>query len=133
MPEPIRVLVVDDHPVVRQGLRTFLDLQDDLTVIGEAADGEAAVTAADDLRLACFGMLDEPRQLADCLARLALAQDRLDDVNAFRETFQRLVEIEERFKAYSQTELAPELRAGLEQRLAARIPATTLAGAPAFR
>jgi DNA-binding NarL/FixJ family response regulator len=48
--EPIRVLVVDDHPVVRQGLRTFLDLQDDLTVIGEAADGEAAVAAADDLR-----------------------------------------------------------------------------------
>jgi DNA-binding NarL/FixJ family response regulator len=48
--EPIRVLVVDDHPVVRQGLRTFLDLQDDLTVVGEAADGAAAVTAADELR-----------------------------------------------------------------------------------
>jgi DNA-binding NarL/FixJ family response regulator len=48
--EPIRVLVVDDHPVVRQGLRTFLDLQDDLTVVGEAADGAAAVAAADALR-----------------------------------------------------------------------------------
>jgi DNA-binding NarL/FixJ family response regulator len=48
--EPIRVLVVDDHPVVRQGLRTFLDLQDDLTVVGEAADGAAAVAAADELR-----------------------------------------------------------------------------------
>jgi DNA-binding NarL/FixJ family response regulator len=33
MGEPIRVLVVDDHPVVRQGLRTFLDLQDDMTVV----------------------------------------------------------------------------------------------------
>jgi DNA-binding NarL/FixJ family response regulator len=50
MPEPIRVLVVDDHPVVRQGLRTFLDLQDDLTVVGEAADGAEAVTAAGELR-----------------------------------------------------------------------------------
>jgi len=48
--EPIRVLVVDDHPVVRQGLRTFLDLQDGLTVVGEAADGDAAVAAADELR-----------------------------------------------------------------------------------
>ncbi|UQU61595.1 response regulator transcription factor [Couchioplanes caeruleus] len=49
MPEPIRVLVVDDHPVVRQGLRTFLDLQDDMTVVGEAADGAGAVTAAGEL------------------------------------------------------------------------------------
>jgi len=46
MSAPIRVLVVDDHPVVRQGLRTFLDLQDDITVVGEAADGEAALAEA---------------------------------------------------------------------------------------
>ena len=50
MPEPIRVLVVDDHPVVRQGLRTFLDLQDDITVVGEAADGQSCVDAAASLR-----------------------------------------------------------------------------------
>jgi DNA-binding NarL/FixJ family response regulator len=47
---PIRVLVVDDHPVVRQGLRAFLDLQDDIAVVGEAADGDACVTAAEELR-----------------------------------------------------------------------------------
>jgi DNA-binding NarL/FixJ family response regulator len=43
MGEPIRVLIVDDHAVVREGLRTFLELQDGIEVIGEAPDGEQAV------------------------------------------------------------------------------------------
>ena len=42
----IRVLIADDHAVVRQGLRTFLDLQDDIEVVAEADDGAAAVDAA---------------------------------------------------------------------------------------
>jgi DNA-binding NarL/FixJ family response regulator len=50
MPSPIRVLVVDDHPVVRQGLRTFLDLQPDIVVVGEASDGDEGVAAAAELR-----------------------------------------------------------------------------------
>jgi len=50
MAEPIRVLVADDHPVVRQGLRTFLDLQDDITVVGEAGDGAACLAEAERLR-----------------------------------------------------------------------------------
>jgi DNA-binding NarL/FixJ family response regulator len=40
------VLIVDDHAVVREGLRTFLELQDGIQVIGEAADGEQAVERA---------------------------------------------------------------------------------------
>ena len=44
MAEPVtRVLIVDDHPAVRRGLRTFLELTDDLEVTGEAADGETAL------------------------------------------------------------------------------------------
>jgi NarL family two-component system response regulator LiaR len=44
--DPIRVLVVDDHAVVREGLRAFLELQDGIAVAGEAADGEEAIEAA---------------------------------------------------------------------------------------
>lgn len=39
----IRVLIVDDHQVVRQGLRTFLELQPDIVVVGEAGDGQSGV------------------------------------------------------------------------------------------
>lgn len=39
----ISVLIVDDHPIVRQGLRTLLELQDDLLVVGEAVNGKAAL------------------------------------------------------------------------------------------
>ena len=41
--EKIKVLIVDDHQVVRQGLRTFLELQEDILVVGEASDGLMAV------------------------------------------------------------------------------------------
>jgi two-component system, NarL family, response regulator LiaR len=44
-PPPISVLIVDDHAVVREGLRTFLALQDGSEVVGEAADGREALTA----------------------------------------------------------------------------------------
>jgi two-component system, NarL family, response regulator LiaR len=43
----IRVLIADDHAVVRPGLRTFLDLQEDLEVVGEASDGGEAVEVAE--------------------------------------------------------------------------------------
>jgi NarL family two-component system response regulator LiaR len=46
----ISVLIADDQPVVRQGLRTFLALQEDIEVVGEAADGAAALEAAAALR-----------------------------------------------------------------------------------
>jgi DNA-binding NarL/FixJ family response regulator len=46
----ISILVVDDHPVVRQGLRAFLDTRDGMAVVGEAGDGETAVAEAARLR-----------------------------------------------------------------------------------
>ncbi len=40
---PIRVLVIDDHPVVREGLRTILELSGECLVVGEAADGRTGI------------------------------------------------------------------------------------------
>jgi len=47
--ERLTIVVADDHPVVRQGLRTFLDLQDDVSVVGEAATGAEAVAKVEEL------------------------------------------------------------------------------------
>lgn len=49
MGERIRVLIADDHQVVRQGLRTFLDVQEDIDVVGEASDGAECVMLAESL------------------------------------------------------------------------------------
>ena len=43
MSEPIRVVLADDHAVLRAGLRALLELEEDLVVVGEAGDGEEAV------------------------------------------------------------------------------------------
>nr|WP_202516223.1 MULTISPECIES: response regulator transcription factor [unclassified Streptomyces] len=43
-------MLVDDHQVVRRGLRTFLEVQDDIEVVGEAADGAEGVDRAEELR-----------------------------------------------------------------------------------
>jgi len=49
MADAITILVVDDHAVVREGLRTFLGLQDGFEIVGEAADGEEALERAEQL------------------------------------------------------------------------------------
>jgi two-component system, NarL family, response regulator LiaR len=73
---PIRVLVVDDHAVVREGLRTFLALQDGIEVVGESADGEAAVRDAEYLR--------------PDVVLMDLVMPRLDGVGAMRELRRRV-------------------------------------------
>jgi len=46
MNKPIRVLIVDDHPIVRKGLRTLLDNEPDFQCVGEASNGEEAIELA---------------------------------------------------------------------------------------
>ncbi|MDZ8050678.1 MAG: response regulator [Aulosira sp. ZfuVER01] len=43
--QPIRILIVDDHPVVRQGLAAMIDREPDMAVVGQACNGYEAVTA----------------------------------------------------------------------------------------
>ncbi len=50
MTTPIRILVADDHPIVRSGLVGVLSLEPDFEIVGEAADGEEAVRLAAELR-----------------------------------------------------------------------------------
>ncbi len=49
MADAIRILLVDDHAVVREGLRAFLALQDGFEIVGEAADGDEALERAAEL------------------------------------------------------------------------------------
>ena len=49
MPKPIRVLLADDHQIMRDGLRTLLEKQPDIEVVGEASDGRTAVSLAEQL------------------------------------------------------------------------------------
>ena len=47
----IKVLIVDDHAILREGIRALLSLQDDIQIVGEAADGREAVDKARQLEL----------------------------------------------------------------------------------
>ena len=67
----IRVLLVDDHAVVREGLRAFLELQDGVEVVGEAADGEEAVA--------------EASRLTPDVILMDLVMPKLDGVGAMRQ------------------------------------------------
>jgi NarL family two-component system response regulator LiaR len=69
--EKIKVLIVDDHQVVRQGLRTVLELQEDVLVVGEAGDGETAV--------------DMVRRLNPNVVLMDLVMPRLDGISATRQ------------------------------------------------
>jgi two-component system, NarL family, response regulator LiaR len=72
----IRVLIADDHAVVRQGLRTFLGLQEDIEVVGEAADGEQAVAEAE--------------RLAPDVVLVDLVMPGIDGVEAIRRLHERV-------------------------------------------
>src|SRR2546427_9905691 len=76
MSDSIRVLPADDHAVLREGLRSFLELQDGIEIVGDAADGAEAVELAEQLRPA--------------VVLMDLVMPKLDGVEAMRELRERV-------------------------------------------
>jgi two-component system, NarL family, nitrate/nitrite response regulator NarL len=70
-PQPVRILLADDHPIFRDGLRRLLEAEPDLKVIGEACDGSEAVKMA--------------RELKPDILLLDLAMPRMPGLEALRE------------------------------------------------
>jgi DNA-binding NarL/FixJ family response regulator len=98
MPDPenrLRVLIADDHAIVRQGLKLLIDSQPDMRVVGEAADGSSVVELADtllpdvvvmDISMPAMNGLVATRTLKDKYADLAVvALTRHDDDNYVEE------------------------------------------------
>ena len=77
---PIRVLLVDDHVVVRQGLKMVLSLEDDFEIVGEASNGEEAVSQA--------------RKLAPQVVLMDLLMPVMNGVDAIRNIKSEMPEVE---------------------------------------
>jgi DNA-binding NarL/FixJ family response regulator len=80
MSEPTTILIVDDDPLVRVGLRAVLDAEDDLTVVGEAADGSEAIIAVVD-HAPDLVIMDIRMPNLDGLAATRRLMERADDDN----------------------------------------------------
>ncbi len=89
--------------------------------------------AAESLRLANFGFLDEPSLLAEGLVRYSLTQIKIGNQEGFRGSFRRILEIEERFGAYTASQMPLSLRKSFETAAKDLIPESLLSAVPSFQ
>jgi DNA-binding NarL/FixJ family response regulator len=83
--EPIRVFIVDDHGIVRRGVRSYLAIYDDIEVVGEAANGRQALE-----RLRAKVAEGEPPDVV----LMDLAMEPMDGVEATREVLAMMPDVE---------------------------------------
>ncbi len=76
----IRILLADDHKVVRQGLRMFLGMDEDIEIVGEAADGQEAI--------------DQARALTPDVILMDLLMPEVSGIQAIAEIRKRMPEVE---------------------------------------
>jgi DNA-binding NarL/FixJ family response regulator len=91
---PIRILLVDDQRLMREGLRTLLELESDFEIVGEAGDGQAALEAFEqlrpevvlmDIRMPVLNGVEATRRLVEKhpTARVIILTTFDDDANVF--------------------------------------------------
>jgi NarL family two-component system response regulator LiaR len=110
--ERIGVLIVDDHAVVREGLRTFLSLQDGVEVVGEAANGREAIAEAQRLRPDVV-LMDLVMPVMDGVAamrelRVAVPSSRVIVLTSFAEDAQLLPAIQAGAAGYLLKDAEPQ-------------------------
>ena len=123
----IRILLVDDHAVVREGLRAFLRLQPDLEVCGEASDGEAAVQLAVSLRPDVV-VLDLVMPGGDGLPALRALRERAPDarvlvLTSYADDAQLFAAMEAGAAGYMLKDVEPDALAAAIREVAAGRPA----------
>lgn len=112
MGQPVRVMIVDDHPMVRQGLRAFFELSEDLELVGEAGDLDGAVEGVarlmPDVVLLDLVLPGARGAGAVCILRDAAPQTRILVLTSFGEPERALEAVQAGASGYLLKTVAPD-------------------------
>ncbi len=84
------------------------------------------INAGETLRIACFGMLEEPEFLVECLVWLSVAEQQYKADEAYLKTFGRILRLEEQYSAYSKASLTDPQRESFKETVLRKVPRSVL-------